>query len=165
MISANTNFLVASDSLYLFGVLTSAMHMAWMRQIGGRLESRYRYSGSMVYNNYPWPSQITDKQRTGVEASAQSILDARAKFSTSTLADLYDPLTMPAELHKAHQELDHAVDRCYRPAPFDSDRHRVEYLFTLYEKIIAPLVAAAKPKRKRRSSYASGVAGPAAETR
>jgi hypothetical protein len=165
VISANTNFLVASDSLYLFGVLTSAMHMAWMRQIGGRLESRYRYSGSMVYNNYPWPSQITDKQRTGVEASAQSILDARAKFSTSTLADLYDPLTMPAELHKAHQELDHAVDRCYRPAPFDSDRHRVEYLFTLYEKIIAPLVAAAKPKRKRRSSYASGVAGPAAETR
>gem|GEM_PF-1659937 len=71
-----------------------------------------------------------------------------SRYPTSTLADLYDPLTMPAELHKAHQELDRAVDRCYRPEPFPSDRHRVEYLFALYEKITAPLVAAAKPKRR-----------------
>jgi len=78
------------------------------------------------------------------------VLDARAQFPTSTLADLYDPLTMPAPLLKAHQELDRAVDRCYRPDSFPSDRHRVEYLFALYEKITAPLVAAAKPKRKGR---------------
>ncbi len=156
VISANTNFLVPSDSLYLFGVLTSTMHMAWMRQIGGRLESRYRYSGSMVYNNYPWPAAVTDKQRAAVEAAAQAVLDARAKYPTSTLADLYDPLTMPAPLLKAHQQLDRAVDRCYRPEPFPSDRHRVEYLFALYEKLTAPLVAAAKPKRGRRkqSAYA-----------
>ena len=86
--------------------------------------------------------------------SRQSIaglpLPARICIPPSTLADLYDPLTMPAPLLKAHQELDRAVDRCYRPEPFPSDRHRVEYLFALYEKITAPLVAAAKPKRKRR---------------
>ena len=151
VISANTNFLVPSDSLYLFGTLTSAMHMAWVRQVGGRLKSDYRYSGSMVYNNYPWPESATPKQRAAVEAAAQAVLEARAQYPTSTLADLYDPLTMPAPLLKAHQALDRAVDRCYRPEAFESDRHRVEYLFALYEKITAPLVAAAKPKRKRQS--------------
>jgi hypothetical protein len=91
-----------------------------------------------------------DKQRAAVEAAAQAVLDARAKFPTATLADLYDPLMMPSPLLKAHRALDRAVDRCYRPEPFTSDRHRVEYLFALYEKITAPLVAAARPKRKRR---------------
>jgi hypothetical protein len=132
----------------------------------------------VVYNNYPWPAVVTDKQRAAVEAAAQAVLDARAQFPTATLADLYDPLTMPAELHKARQALDRAVDRCYRPEPFSSDRHRVEYLcarslpfgsalgcpkpfgpasrrsqrlgFALYEKITAPLVAAAKPMKRRR---------------
>jgi hypothetical protein len=150
VISANTNFLVPSDSLFLFGVLTSAIHMAWVRQIGGRLKSDYRYSGSMVYNNYPWPEKATDKQRAAVEAAAQAVLDARAQYQISTLADLYDPLLMPAPLLKAHQQLDRAVDRCYRPEPFPSDRHRVEYLFALYEQLTAPLVAAAKPARKGR---------------
>jgi len=105
---------------------------------------------NLISNNYPWPGAVTDKQRAAVQAAAQAVLDARAKYPTSTLADLYDPLTMPASLLKAHQELDRAVDRCYRPDPFPSDRHRVEYLFALYEKITAPLVAAAKPQRKRR---------------
>jgi len=150
VISANTNFVVPSNSLYLFGVLTSAMHMAWVRQVGGRLKSDYRYSGSMVYNNYPWPQEVTAKQRTAVETAAQAVLDARAQYPTSTLADLYDPLTMPAPLLQAHQELDRAVDRCYRPEPFPSDRHRVEYLFALYEKLTAPLVAAVTAGRKRR---------------
>lgn len=77
------------------------------------------------------------------------MLDVRAQYPTSTLADLYDPLTMPAPLLQAHRALDRAVDRCYRPEPFESDRHRVEYLFNLYEKLTAPLVAAAKPKRRR----------------
>jgi len=145
VISANTNFLVPSDSRFLFGVLTSAMHMAWVRQIGGRLESRYRYSGSMVYNNYPWPEKATAKQRTAVETAAQAMLDARAQYPTSTLADLYDPLTMSAPLLKAHQQLDRAVDRCYRPEPFPSDRHRVEYLFARYEQLTAP------PGRRRQA--------------
>jgi hypothetical protein len=86
-----------------------------------------------------------------VESATQAVLDARAQHSTSTLADLYDPLTMPAPLLKAHQQLDRAVGRCYRPEPFPSDRHCVEYLFALYEQLTAPLVAAAarKPKRAR----------------
>jgi hypothetical protein len=85
-----------------------------------------------------------------VKTAAQAVLDTRANYPTSTLADLYDPLAMPAPLLQAHQDLDRAVDRCYRPEPFPSDRHRVEYLFALYEKLTAPLVAAAKPARKRR---------------
>ena len=125
------------------------MHMAWVRQVCGRLESRYRYSNTLVYNNYPWPAAVTDKQRAAVEFAAQDVLDSRAKFPTATLADLYDPLAMPADLLKAHQELDHAVDRCYRPEPFTSDRQRVEYLFALYEQLTAPLAAAMKPKRRR----------------
>jgi hypothetical protein len=141
-------------SLYHFGVLSSQMQMAWMRQVCGRLESRYRYSNKLVYNNYPWPEKVTDKQRAAVETAAQAVLDARAQYPTSTLADLYDPLAMPAPLLKAHQQLDRAVDRCYRPEPFPSDRHRVEYLFALYEQLTAPLVAAAKPARRRRKQQA-----------
>ncbi len=150
VIASNQVYVIAGASLFHFGVVHSEMHMAWIRQVGGRFKSDYRYSASLTYNNYPWPTDATDKQRAAVEAAAQAVLDARAKYPTSTLADLYDPLTMPAPLLKAHQELDRAVDRCYRPDPFPSDRHRVEYLFALYEKITAPLVAAAKPKRKRR---------------
>jgi hypothetical protein len=98
---------------------------------------------------------VKDKQRAAVEATAQAVLDARAQYPTSTLADLYDPLTMPAPLLKAHQQLDRAVDRCYRPEPFPSDRHRVEYLFALYEQLTAPLVAAAKPARRSRKLQAA----------
>ncbi|MGH7197803.1 MAG: type IIL restriction-modification enzyme MmeI, partial [Candidatus Omnitrophota bacterium] len=144
IISANTNFLVPEPSFYLFGVLTSAMHMAWMRQLGGRLESRYRYSGSMVYNTFPWPEAPTAKQRAAVEAAAQAVLDARTKFPDATLADLYDPLAMPPELVKAHSNLDRAVDLCYRSQSFQNDRQRVEHLFALYEKLTAPLLPAAK---------------------
>ena len=124
--------------------------MAWVRQVCGRLESRYRYSAKLVYNNFPWPPEITDKQQKTVEAAAQVVLDARAQYPNSTLADLYDPLSMPGDLLKAHQKLDRAVDRCYRPEPFLSDRLRVEYLFSLYEKLTSPLAPTAKPKRKGR---------------
>jgi hypothetical protein len=148
---ANGSALVVPEaSVYDFGVISSTMHMAWMRQVCGRMKSDYQYSVSVVYNNYPWPEAVTAKQRARVEAAAQAVLDARAKYPTSTLADLYDPLTMPAPLLKAHQALDRVVDRCYRSEAFPSDRHRVEYLFALYEKITVPLVAAAKPKRKGR---------------
>ena len=90
-----------------------------------------------------------------VEAAAQVVLDARAQYPTSMLAALYDPLAMPAPLLKAHQQLDRAADRCYWPEPFPSDRHRVEYLFALYEQLTAPLVAAAKPVRRGRKAQAA----------
>jgi hypothetical protein len=130
------------------------MHMAWVKSVCGRLKSDYRYSASVVYNNYPWPTTATDKQRAEVEACAQAVLDARAKFPQATLADLYDPLAMPPALAKAHADLDRAVDRCYRAKPFASDRERVEHLFALYEHLTAPLAPAAtepKPKRRRKS--------------
>jgi hypothetical protein len=146
----NSCVFMEEATLYHFGVLSSEMHMAWVRQVCGRLESRYRYSNKLVYNNYPWPVAVTDNRRAAVKAAAQAVLDARVRYPALTLADLYDPLLMPAPLLKAHQSLDRAVDRCYRPEPFHTDRQRVEYLFALYEKITAPLVAAARPKKLRR---------------
>jgi hypothetical protein len=134
---------------YHFGILTSAMHMAWMRLVTGRLKSDYQYSVNLVYNNYPWPEEVSEAQKAAVEKAAQAVLDARAQFPTSTLADLYDPVTMPPALAKAHADLDRAVDRCYRKEPFPNDRARVEHLFTLYEKLTAPLVM---PKKKTRKS-------------
>ncbi|MFA5205072.1 MAG: DNA methyltransferase [Lentisphaeria bacterium] len=156
IISANTNFLIPSDSPYLFGVLTSAMHMAWVKQVGGRLKSDFRYSGSMVYNTFPWP-EAEAKRRAAIERCAQAVLDARAPHLAqgSTLADLYDPLAMPPELVKAHQALDRAVDLAYRPAPFPTDRARVEFLFARYADLTTgPLEAgmAAKPKRRKKRS-------------
>ena len=126
--------------------------MAWMRQICGRLESRYRYSNNLVYNNYPWPEAPSAKQRAALEAAAQAVLDARKEFPDATLADLYDPLAMPPDLVKAHADLDRAVDRCYRPQPFESDRQRVEHLFALYEKLTAPLLPAGKKARRKAPS-------------
>ncbi|MCF6287585.1 MAG: hypothetical protein L3K26_20750 [Candidatus Hydrogenedentes bacterium] len=130
---------MADATPYTFGVLTSTMHMAWMRQVCGRLESRYRYSAKLVYNNFPWPTDATDAQRAKVESCAQAVLDARQGYldDGATLADLYDPLYMPAPLLKAHQALDRAVDRCYRGSKFNTERDRVEYLFGLYEELIS----------------------------
>jgi hypothetical protein len=155
VIANGSALIVPEASVYDFGIISSVMHMTWMRQVCGRMKSDYQYSVSVVYNNYPWPERATEKQRAAVEAAAQAVLDARAQYPTSTLADLYDPLTMPAPLLKAHQALDRAVDRCYRPEKFETDRQRVEYLFALYEKLTAPLVAVAKPKRRRNPSGAS----------
>jgi hypothetical protein len=112
------------------------------------LESRYRYSNKLVYNNFSWPQEAGGEQRAKVEQAAQAVLDARAQFAGSTLADLYDPVAMPPALAKAHAALDQAVDRCYRKEPFHTDRERVEYLFALYEKLAAPLTAQAKKARK-----------------
>lgn len=155
VISANTNFVVPSNDMFFFGVITSAMHMAWTRTVGGRLKSDYRYSGSMVYNTFPWPD-ASPAQRAKVEEKAQAVLDARAPHlpprGMSTFADLYDPLTMPPALAKAHTELDKAVEKCYRPEPFNSDRERVEYLFRLYEQLTAPLLPVTPRTRSRRSS-------------
>jgi hypothetical protein len=132
-----------------FGVLSSAMQMAWVRVICGRIKSDFRYSTRLVYNNFPWPESATAKQRAAVEAKAQAVLDARQQSPAATLADLYDPLAMPPALAQAHAALDRAVDLCYRPEKFDTDRQRVEFLFALYEKLTAPLLPTAKAKRTR----------------
>jgi hypothetical protein len=133
-----------------FGILTSRMHMAWLRNIGGRLKSDYRYSIGIVYNTFPWP-EADEKGKAKICELAQAVLDARTAHPNDTLADLYDPDVMPSDLRKAHRTLDVAVDKLYRAAPFGSDRERVEHLFGLYEKLIAPLAAAAaaKPKTRR----------------
>ncbi|MGN6495991.1 MAG: type IIL restriction-modification enzyme MmeI [Tsuneonella sp.] len=147
VIPSNLLRLLPNATLYDFAVLTSRMHMAWLAQIGGRLESRFRYSIGLVYNTFPWP-EATPAQRASVEALAHAVLDARSSHPTSSLADLYDPDTMPANLRKAHHALDLAVDRLYRRAPFDSDRDRVEHLFGLYERLVHPLSDAARQNRR-----------------
>ena len=194
-LASNLLNVIPGATLYHFGVLTSKMHMAWVRQVCGRLKSDYRYSNKLVYNNFPWPQLgygcypesarekplsvheshinflmttpddtcqavkqkksskpavvtfVDNKKAAAVEAAAQAVLAARAKYATATLADLYDPVCMPSDLVKAHASLDRAVDRCYRAAPFTSDRQRVEFLFALYETIAAPLLPAEKKRR------------------
>jgi hypothetical protein len=148
-------------SLLHFGVLSSTMHNAWVRATCGRLESRYRYSKDIVYNNYPWPGfagePLSDKHRNAIEQAAQCVLDARAQFASSSLADLYDPLTMPPALLKAHQKLDTAVDAAYQPSggkkSYASDAERVAFLFDLYQRITSLRPAqTAKKKRKTQAT-------------
>ena len=152
-IPTNQVQIIPDATLYHFGILTSAMHNAWMRQVCGRLESRYRYSAGIVYNNFIWPTGVSAKAREKIEVLAQRILDARATYINgqgSSLADLYDPLTMPGDLLRAHRALDLAVDKLYRKAPFASERERVEHLFALYESAMVPLAAAASARSRRR---------------
>lgn len=130
------------------------MHMAWVKTVCGRLESRYRYSKDIVYNNFPWPENPSDKQARAIEVTAQKVLDARAEFPDSSLADLYDPLTMPPKLAKAHNELNKAVDLAYRPYPFPNDAKRMEWLFELYEKYTAGLFTKEKRKPTQRKAKA-----------
>jgi len=149
VIPSNLVRVIDNASPSLFGLITSRMHMAWLRYIGGRLESRYRYSIGLIYNPFPWPNH-TPEGETQIARLAQAVLDARAHYPDSTLADLYDPAAMPADLRKAHQTLDGCVDKLYRKEPFASDRERVEFLLARYEKERAPLVVAARPAKKRR---------------
>lgn len=133
---------------YHFGVLSSAMHMAWVKYVCGRMKSDFRYSNTLVYNNFPWPTP-TAAQTKDIEAKAQAVLDARAAFPDSSLAALYDPLTMPPSLLKAHFALDKAVDSAYRKTGFASERERIEYLFSLYQQLTAPLIAKPKVRGKK----------------
>jgi len=153
VIPSNLVRIIENASLPLFGLLTSAMHMSWLRHIGGRLKSDYRYSIGVVYNTFPMPP-VGQAELTKLAPLAQAVLDARAAHPGATLADLYDPDLMPANLRKAHQTLDSKVDRLYAPKGFASDFERVAHLFGLYEKMTAPLdaMAAAKPKPRRRKS-------------
>ena len=135
-LASNLVKIAANATQYHFGILSSAMHMAWTRTVCGRLKSDYRYSVGIVYNNFPWPDP-SDTQRAAVETAAQAVLDARALYPTSTLADLYDPRTMPAALVKAHQQLDRAVDAAYSRKKFSGDSDRVAFLFERYQALTA----------------------------
>ena len=147
IIVSGSALIIPNANLYILGVITSKMHMRWMKSTCGRMKSDFQYSASIVYNNYPWPENPTEKQKEQIEKAAQKVLDARAEFPNSSLADLYDPLTMPPILVKAHNELDRAVDLAYRPQPFTSDANRMEFLFELYEKYTAGLFAVEKKKK------------------
>ena len=135
--------------LWHFALLTSGMHMAWMRTVTGRMKSDYMYSVGVVYNTFPLPVVPTERLEQ-LKPHADAVLTARANHPTATLAELYDPDLMPADLRKAHQALDRTVDKLYRRSGFTAERERVEHLLGLYEKMVAPLAAKAKPKRRRR---------------
>jgi len=143
--------IVSNATFFHFGILSSTMHNAWMRTVCGRLESRYRYSAGIVYNNFPWP-EANDRQWQAIEAAAQGVLDARVKFPEATLADLYDPLTMPPELTKAHQALDKAVDAAYGRKKFTSEAERVAFLFERYQALITPLMQSEKKSDRKRGA-------------
>jgi len=150
VVPSNLVRVLENASLVDFALLTSAMHMAWLRHVGGRLKSDYRYSIGLVYNTFPTPPR--DKDTSKLKPLAQAVLDARAAHPNATLADLYDPDLMPPSLRRAHRALDHAVDRVYRRSGFSSERQRIEHLFSLYEKIRAPLETEIRPiKRKRKA--------------
>jgi hypothetical protein len=161
--------LAPNATLLHFGILSSNMHMAWVRTTCGRLKSDYRYSKDIVYNNFPWPDlaqnskpgqsvATADKLQAAIESAAQAVLDVRAKFQSgdqaATLADLYDPLTMPPELLRAHQKLDAAVDKAYEASggkkSYKSDAERVAFLFELYQRYTSLLPADTKKSRSRK---------------
>jgi hypothetical protein len=152
VIPSNKIRFLENATLWQFGILTSAMHMSWTRHIGGRLESRFQYGIGLNYNTFPMP--LADEIALhALDPLAQAVLDVRAKYPDTTLADLYDPDLMPSELRKAHRKLDKAVDRLYRKEPFHSDQERAEFLLGEYEKLVAPLTAeAGKEKRRRRKN-------------
>ncbi len=150
VIASNQLRIIAGAPLHYFGLLTAAMHMAWMRTVAGRLKSDYRYAPA-VYNSFPWPD-MTDLQRARITELSQAVLNARAAFPDAPLDVLYNADTMPPDLRRAHRALDRAVDRLYRRKGFATERERVEYLFMLYEKMRAPLEAGMKPKKRRRGA-------------
>ena len=135
VLCSNATKIVSDASLYLFGILTSNVHMSWMRAVGGRLEMRYKYSKDIVYNNFPWPNP-TEKQKNDIEKTAKLILDIRNKYLTSSLADLYDELTMPSDLRKAHQMNDKAVMNAYGFKTSMTESECVAELMKMYQELV-----------------------------
>lgn len=148
IIPSNLVRVLENATLIDFALLTSAMHMTWLRYIGGRLGNSYRYSIGLIYNTFPTPPKDADISKLG--PLAQSILEARNAHPNVTLADLYDPDLMPPNLRRAHKTLDLAVDRLYRRAGFTSEHERIEHLFTLYEKMRLPLEGKMKSRKRRK---------------
>ncbi len=136
VIPSNLLLIIPDANLYHFGVLSSLMHMVWVKYTCGRLESRTRYSKEIVYNNFPWPKIVSEKQILAVEKAAQAVLSERSSYLDSSLADIYDPLTMPPKLVDAHRKLDRAVDKCYQKTTFVSELERIESLLKLYAKLV-----------------------------
>ena len=151
-IPSNSLLVVQNAELWQFALLTSALHMTWLRYVGGRLESRYRYSTGLVYNTFPIPPKGADLSK--LKPLAKAILDARAEHKGVTLADLYDSDLMPKPLRRAHKKLDRAVDHLYKRGGFSSERERIEHLFSRYEKMLGPLQTSIKKKPKRRRRVA-----------
>ena len=147
--ASDSTLIIGSSQPWLFGVLHSKMHMVWVNAVGGKLETRYRYSAKLCYNTFPFP-KIGEKAKETINQYVFAILDARAKYPEKTMAWMYNPDTMPSDLKKAHQELDLAVERIYRLAPFTSDEERLEYLFKEYEKMINEHTLFAKEKKTRK---------------
>lgn len=150
VIANGSALIIPNANQYLFGVLQSKMHMAWLRTVCGRMKSDYQYSASIVYNNFPFPSP-NKKQIIAIEKQAQLVLDVRNNYKNSTLADLYNPLTMPANLVKAHKQLDNAVDLAYGYKGAKDDAARVAFLFMQYQQLIAPLLEAEQVKKPKKS--------------
>jgi type I restriction-modification system DNA methylase subunit len=134
-IISNSAQAIYDAEVWIFGVISSYMHMVWMKTVAGRLEERYRYSSTLVYNTFPFP-KITQIQKDAIEELVHLILDERDKNYLKTMAELYDPNKMPEGLKTAHHNLDLYIEKCYRDKPFESDEERLEYLFKLYEKMI-----------------------------
>lgn len=133
----NAAFAIYNAELWLFGVVTSRMHMVWVRAVAGRLKTDYRYSAELCYNTFPFPD-ITDKQKQIIEIHVNNILEERENYSDMTMAELYDPDKMPEGLRRAHHDLDLVIESCYRRKPFESDEKRLEYLFKMYEIMTDP---------------------------
>lgn len=136
-IASNQIFIIPTNEPWVFGVVTSRMHMVWVRAVAGRLKTDYRYSAELCYNTFPFPD-ITDKQKKIIEMHVDNILAEREKHSDKTMAELYDPDKMPQGLREAHQSLDIAIEKCYRQTPFESDEKRLEHLFKRYEIMTDP---------------------------
>ena len=153
-IPSNLVKILSNATLSEFAFLTSTMHMTWLRTVGGRLASSYRYSIGLVYNTFPMPPGFAsgNANLSKLEPMAQAVLDARAAHPNETLANLYDPDLMPQNLRKAHWALDRAVDRLYRRSGFTSEQERFEHLFALYIKLKLPLVSEIKGKRRSRKN-------------
>jgi type II restriction/modification system DNA methylase subunit YeeA len=152
IIASNLVNIIPNASKFTFGIISSKMMMIWIKNIAGRLKSDWRLTKDNVYNNFPWPENTKEKDIKAVETAAQTVLDIRLIYTEkgNSLADLYDPNTMPPDLLKAHQTLDKAVDKCYRDAPFTSEAKRIEFLFELYEKYTANLFTVVGKKRGRK---------------
>lgn len=148
-IVGDTCLFIPDATLYDFGILTSIMHMAWMRVVCGRLESRYRYSNTLVYNNFPFSENVSDELKKQVSEKAKEVLDIRKKYPNSTPDDLYDPDVMPDDLAKAHNELDRAVDKCYGKTKFENELERVKFLFALYKAKVEPLNFVEEKKQRK----------------
>ncbi len=155
IVASNLVLIIPNATLYHFGILTSAMHMAWVRYTCGRLKSDYRYSNTIVYNNFPWPEAISDRARQGIEAAAQAVLDSRAVHQSgatpASLATLYDPDLMPADLRKAHTALDALVDKLYaeksKTKIKPTDQSRVALLFERYQALVTRVEQATETKK------------------